>query len=352
MLQTIIIDQDRVIYSLPVKHGGLGITISSGISEIHYEHPQSISASLASVINMQGSQIPDSKIRNKIKYSKKKESHVLLKEKVLTVKQKIDAQIKKAIDDGSEPGASSWLSAIPLEQYGVFLNKAEFRDAIMLRYGKELKGLPGACPCGQKYHTTHALNCKKGGFVMIRHNSIRDYEGNLLSKVHTDVETVPSLQPVEGEIVNGIPGDNARSDVRARGVWRDSQKVFFDVRITNTNSASQHNVKTEKVLLRHEKEKKRQYNRRIMNIEHGIFTPLLFSVSGVLSKECSMFHKHMAEKIAKKFNESYEKVITVIRYKLSFIILRSALLCIRGSRYNRVLKDVDEFSLAFDSAGL
>ena len=65
-----------------------------------------------------------------------------------------------------------------------------------------------------------------------------------------------------------------------------------------------------------------------------------------------MFHKHMAEKIAKKFNESYEKVITVIRYKLSFIILRSALLCIRGSRYNRVLKDVDEFSLAFDSAGL
>ena len=125
-----------------------------------------------------------------------------------------------------------------------------------------------------------------------------------------------------------------------------------DVRITNTNSASQHNVKTEKVLLRHEKEKKRQYNRRIMNLEHGIFTPLLFSVSGVLSKECSMFHKHMAEKIAKKFNESYEKVITVIRYKLSFIILRSALLCIRGSRYNRVLKDVDEFSLAFDSAGL
>ena len=125
-----------------------------------------------------------------------------------------------------------------------------------------------------------------------------------------------------------------------------------DVRITNTNSASQHNVKTEKVLLRHEKEKKREYNRRVMNIEHGTFTPLLFSVSGVLSKECSMFHKHMAEKIAKKFNESYEKVITVIRYKLSFIILRSALLCIRGSRYNRVLKDVDEFSLAFDSAGL
>ena len=33
-----------------------------------------------------------------------------------------------------------------------------------------------------------------------------------------------------------------------------------------------------------------------------------------------MFHKHMAEKIAKKFNESHEKVITVNRCKLSFIM--------------------------------
>ena len=189
-------------------------------------------------------------------------------------------------------------------------------------------------------------------FVTIRHNNIRDYEANLLVKIHTDVETKPSLQPIDGEIVNGIPGDNAKPDVRARGVWRDDQNAFFDVRITNTNSALQHNVKTEKVLLRHEKGKKPENTRRIMNIEHGTFTPLVFSVSGVLGKECSMFHKHMAEKIAKKFNQSYEKVITVIRCKLSFIILKSALFCLRGSRSNHVLKDIDEFFLAFDSAGL
>ena len=106
------------------------------------------------------------------------------------------------------------------------------------------------------------------------------------------------------------------------------------------------------MLLRQEKEKKREYNRQIMNIEHRTFIPLVFSVSGVLGKECSMFHKHMVEKIAKKINESYEKVITVIRCKLSFIILRSALLYIRGSQSNHVLKDIDEFSLAFDNAGL
>ena len=59
------------------------------------------------------------------------------------------------------------------------------------------------------YETIHALNCKRSGFVTISHNNIRNYETNLLAKIHTDLETEPSLQPIEGEIINGIPGDNA-----------------------------------------------------------------------------------------------------------------------------------------------
>ena len=66
LLQAIITDQDRVLYSLPVKHGSLGIPILFE-TEIHYEHSKSISAPLASVIIMQGSQIPGRKIINEIK---------------------------------------------------------------------------------------------------------------------------------------------------------------------------------------------------------------------------------------------------------------------------------------------
>ena len=53
LLQAIITDQGRVLYSLPVKHGGLGTPILSEVSEIHYEHLKSISAPLASVIIIQ-----------------------------------------------------------------------------------------------------------------------------------------------------------------------------------------------------------------------------------------------------------------------------------------------------------
>ena len=53
LLLAIITDQGRVLYSLPVKHGGLGIPILSEVSEMHYEHLKSISAPLASVIIIQ-----------------------------------------------------------------------------------------------------------------------------------------------------------------------------------------------------------------------------------------------------------------------------------------------------------
>ena len=46
------------------------------------------------------------------------------------------------------------------------------------------------------------------------------------------------------------------------------------------------------------------------------------------------------------------KKLSVIRCKLSFMFLRPALLCIRGSQSNHVLKAIDEFYLAFDNAAL
>ena len=81
-----------------------------------------------------------------------------------------------------------------------------------------------------------------------------------------------------------------------------------------------------------------------MNIEHGTFTPLFFSVSGGMSIECSLFHKHVAERLAIKAGEKFEKIISTKRCKLSFLILKSALMCVRGSRSHN-LKTIDEFEL-------
>ena len=75
---------------------------------------------------------------------------------------------------------------ITLEEHGFILNKGEFRDAVSLRYNKKLRGLPSKCPCGQNYNETRAL---KGGFVIIRHNNVRDFEANLMKKVYSDLQS-------------------------------------------------------------------------------------------------------------------------------------------------------------------
>ena len=105
----------------------------------------------------------------------------------------------------------------------------------------------------------------------------------MLNEICNDVEIELLLQLLEGEI-SGLTGANVKLDVRARGFWREGQKAFFDVRITNTNSESQRHLTSGKILTKHERDKKSQYNNKIMNVEHSTFTPLVFSVNGVMTK--------------------------------------------------------------------
>ena len=353
LLDSIVTEQERHLYSLPIKKGGLGIPILSETCETQLESSMSISAPLKSVIVEQLETLPDPQAVKSIKNERKSQKEKDLKEKCEHIDQNLAPQMKKAVADTRLPGVSSWLSVLPLSAYGFSLNKGEFRDAVKLRYGKELRGLPSHCPCGQKFDVNHALNCKKGGFVIIRHNTIRDFEADLLAEAHKDVETEPELQPVEGELIVGLAGENARPDIRARGVWRPGQNAYFDIRITNTNCKSQVNNDTMKTLEKHEREKKRHYNHRVMNIEHGTFTPLVFSVTGVMGKECSMFHKHMAEKISQKTEEKYSDIMNVLKCKLSFLILRASLLCVRGSRtHKKDSKITDDFTSVFLNANM
>ena len=52
----------------------------------------------------------------------------------------------------------------------------------------------------------------------MRHNNLRDFEADILSKIVNDVETEPELQPVTSEIIEGLSGNALRPDIRARGV--------------------------------------------------------------------------------------------------------------------------------------
>ena len=69
-----------------------------------------------------------------------------------------------------------------------------------------------------------------------------------------------------------------------------------------------------------------------------------------MRKECEKYHSRLAELIATKKGERYSKTISWIRAKISFSIIRSALLCLRGTRTFRNRKcNVKEVDLDIET---
>ena len=118
-------------------------------------------------------------------------------------------------------------------------------------------------------------------------------------------------------------------------MWGEYEKTFLDIRIMHPNSASYLDQSIEQVYITHEKEKKRCYGERILQVEKGSFTPIVLSTFGGSGKEADRYHKRIATLIAQKRNENYADVINYIRTRLRFSLLKSILTAVRGVRGKR-----------------
>ena len=134
--------------------------------------------------------------------------------------------------------------------------------------------------------------CKRGGFVTQRHNELRDLEADLLSMVCNDVEIEPILQEISGEQLgrgsNRAP--DARLDIHAPGFWENQRSAFFVSRVFHPNAHSYRDLELQQIYRNHENEKKRLHSRRVLDIKHRTFTPLIFTSTGGMGKECLQYH--------------------------------------------------------------
>ena len=121
-------------------------------------------------------------------------------------------------------------------------------------------------------------------------------------------------------------------NVSAAGVWSPMERTFLDVRIVHPNAPSHMGKDISKIYKQNEDEKKRAYNQRIIQVEKATFTPLVFSTTGGMAPECTLFHKKVAEHIATKTKEEYSDVMNHLRTRLRFSLLKSTLVAVRGER--------------------
>ena len=131
---------------------------------------------------------------------------------------------------------------------GTALTAEEFRDSLRLRYGFTPAHLPSHCDgCASRFNVEHALSCKKGGLVLLRHNEVAGEWHDLCAKALT-----PSAVSDEPFIYEGrhhrqgtgngaqrpeLPPDD-RGDIGVRGFWKRASTAIFDVRAVDTDAPS------------------------------------------------------------------------------------------------------------------
>ena len=168
---------------------------------------------------------------------------------------------RRLLDCACEPGASTWLSALPVEEHGFCLSKSSFRDALSLRFGWQQPDLSAKCACGKSFSVDHAMMCHKGGLPTLRHNEVRDLTAALLAETCTGVSVEPPLQALYNEEFNfrtSNRDDEARLDIKVSD--------FCPI------APSYHQKDFKAIYRQHEGEKKRSYGERVREVERASFT--------------------------------------------------------------------------------
>ena len=244
------------------------------------------------------------------------------KELAEQLRSKMSPHELKANDIGRTE-ASIWLSALPLRNEGFNLSKREFVDAICIRYGWSPTRLPTECVCGESFNVDHALCCKVGGLITLRHNEIRDVTADLLSSVCKDVRKEPVFEESND--------NNLRADVSVRGFWQRMQRAFVDVRVFYPFAPSYRSRSLQASFRMMENEKKNKYNREALR-QNATFTPLIFSSNGGMSRETVRFYQRLAELLSEKHGTAFSCTSSWVKRKVMFGLIRTAVVCLRGSR--------------------
>ena len=335
----LVTDELRDIFALPARSGGLGIQIPHKECDFEYQNSLIMTGQLTDAIFNQNRQFRmDAIIRGEALKEIRKRKILKCNNEMESLAARISPDIFKILQLCSEKGASIWLTSIPLKSCGFRLSKLQFHDAICTRYNFRPADIPRFCGCGKEFSVNHALTCDVGGYRNMRHDAVRDTFADLLGEVAKDVQTEPSLQPVGSrKLATGANlQDSARADISAIGFWNPLEKAFFDVRVFNPLAMTNWTKEPSQMYSMHEKEKKTKYNERILEIERGTFTPLVFSCSGGAGAEAEKFIKFLAKRIAEKKSEPYAQVVAVLRRRVRFDILRSCNIALRGFRANKI----------------
>ena len=144
-----------------------------------------------------------------------------------------------------------------------------------------------------------------------------------------DVCIKPDLQPITGEVLVGATSntqDGARLDIATNSFWGGCfERTYWDVRIFNPHAPSHRQSSLSTCYRKQESLKKRAYEQHVREVEHASFIPLIFSTTGGIANEATIFYKRLTSCLATKWDHSYSSTLSWLRCCLSISLLCSAI---------------------------
>ena len=330
----------RALLSLSVKRAGLGIPNPTQTAQHCNDTSLQCTAPLVESL-LEGQQL------DVLEYLKENRTQ---REAARSKRGAVETEVLKELLESSSNTAKRrlsraqktgvWLTTIPNRLNGTELSAEEFRDSLRLRYGFQPAALPKRCDgCQQKFSVEHALSCRKGGLILLRHNEVAEEWSRMCSAAHTPsaVSHEPLIPTSEDRMQVGaaagtttVPPES-RGDIGCRGFWKRGTTAIFDVRVTDTDAPSYRGQDPVKILAKQEDEKKGKYLDRCLASRRQ-FTPLVFSVDGLQGEECQAATRKLAAALSGKWVRAYSEMCGFVRSRLSFALVRATILCLRGAR--------------------
>ena len=189
------------LVALPTKLGGMSLSNPTVTTKSKFDASKEVTAPLIElIINQSMCFENDPTHANFIVSAVKRRKVEQQKRNADRIQKELEPSSQRLIDCTSEPGASAWLTALPIEEHGFCLSKGSFRDAFSLRYGWPLLNVNSQCPCGSTFSVDHAIICNKGSIPSFHHNEVRDLTAELLAETAFSVSTEPRLQPLHDDV--------------------------------------------------------------------------------------------------------------------------------------------------------
>ncbi|CEM12133.1 unnamed protein product [Vitrella brassicaformis CCMP3155] len=277
---------------LPARFGGTGIR--DPLDRVTAAYPASRASTKVVSKSVQG-KAPfhpgdhRATIRHALTQSKQQQdvAHKIKREAALP---HIDRRRHRVLFRSAEYKTSGWLTALLSTDNNTGLDAAEFRDALIMRYGRHPPGLAARCDhCNQPLTVDHALCCKRYGLVIRRHNELRDTFAELIGMAWGGRWCTSG---------GGVEGG------RGGGGWGQGghrRAASFNICITDADAPSyaSKNRSTKSILKQHETAKKKKYRSAVCD-SRVTFCPLVVTCDGVWGHDANVFIAHMAHALLEK----------------------------------------------------